>query len=162
MSDDRVNPTSWPELRRVEDGELAHDLVAAILSMEFEASLVDLSDGSIVTGVGCEVDPEAQAPIVLHVKSGYSGRHGTPAHMRTEPASESRARRTAGGPWSLRVPEDQLAELHEVLDELIEERNQFEMRVERNRSSNTNILRGVLIVGVAVFVIMYVLWQLFS
>ena len=130
MNDAKVDPLSWPELHSFDDGELAHDMVAAILAMEFEAALVDLHDLSIVSGVGSRSDPDAKGPFTLEsdVTSRFS------KHVPTESERAAKERRTRGGPWSLRVPEDQIVDLLSIAPCCIQlRRGLFELALERRR-----------------------------
>lgn len=146
---DTPDTSQWIDLRHFEDGELAHDVTTALLAMEFEASLVDLSDGSIIAGIGSMVDPDspqAKGPFVLaprgRVPTTPRLKHlSVPAYEPIESREASRTRRTEGGPWSLRVPPETQVDLHEVLETIIEERNSFEDRIERKHVLDRRIMQ---------------------
>ena len=141
MTDSDVQ--EWSELALFDDGEVAHDITTAVLAMEYEASLIDLSDESIVAGFGSDLDPDspqAQGPFVLAPKGrvprggalSFRG-VGSSQYETTESESESLKRRTTGGPWSLRVPASASDELSEILDTLLDERHAFESQIQNQR-----------------------------
>jgi len=133
----------WIELRAFEDGPLAHDTATAILAMEYDCSLVDTARGLVVVGAGSEIDPEspqARPPLELVPVPELSV---GPAFVPAESETQSAHRRAAGGPWSLRVPADQHAELAEVLDMIIEERDTFEGRISTRRNLRTRVMQVV-------------------
>ena len=145
---DTPDTSQWVELRHFDDGEVAHDVTTAILAMEFEASLVDLSDGSIIAGAGSMVDPDSPqetGPFVLapggRVPIAPHWHHRSqPGYEPVESPVASHTRRTEGGPWSLRVPPEIQMDLHEVLETIIEERNAFEDRIEEKHRLNRRIM----------------------
>ena len=138
-----TDAADWIDLRIFEDGPLAHDTATAILAMEYDCVLVDIARGVSVIGAGSEVDPEspqARPPLELVPVPELSV---GPAFVPAESEAEAELRRAAGGPWALRVPADQHAELAEVLDMIIEERDTFEGRISTRRSLRTRVMQVV-------------------
>lgn len=135
-------PDEWADLRVFEDGPLAHDVATAILAMEYDCLLFDMSEGRSILGAGSEVDPDSpQAHPPLKLIPGMDLSVG-PAFEPTESPSDSDHRRTSGGPWVLRVPVDQHAELSDVLDAIIEERDTFEVRVTTRNTFRLRIMQA--------------------
>ena len=134
----------WVELWRFEDGRLAHDVTTAVLAMEFEAMLVDLSTDSILLGVGSHADegsPQASGPFVLNPSGrlplnpgaliGHGGIEPNQDYVSTESRDDTERRRTQGGPWSLLVRSGSCDDLELVIEELVEEQLAFEAKVVR-------------------------------
>ena len=144
-----TDTSDWVELEVFKDGEIAHDVTTAILAMDFEASLVDLSDGSICAGFGSVVDPDspqAKAPFVVRPDGGAPiqlPHQPFPnfGYESTESPTSALKRRTSGGPWSLQVPALMQTELQEVLEVIIDERNDFEERIKERARANRRIMK---------------------
>ena len=138
----RPMPDEWTDLRVFEDGPLAHDIATAILAMEYDCLLLDMTEGRSILGIGSDVDPDSpQAHPPLKLIPGSDLSVGA-AFEPTESPMDSDRRRTTGGPWVLRVPADQHAELSDVLDAIIEERDTFEVRVKTRSTFRVRILQG--------------------
>jgi len=124
MESTRRDVHDWPELHRFEDQQLAYDMTTAIMSMEFQAALIDLGNGEIVAGI--------------------------------RPSSiEREVEESPEGPWSLRVPEADLADLESVLEGLILERDAFEIQYEKKEQDSARLLRVLFaMAGVVILIVM--------
>ncbi len=156
----------WVELRRFEDGRLAHDVTTSVLAMEFEAMLVDLSTNTILLGVGSHVDdgsPQASSPFVLNSSGrlpmnpanliGQGGMEPNQDYVSTESRDDADRRRTQGGPWSLLVEPGSCEDLEMVIEELVDEQVAFEAKVVRKAADRRRLnivigsILGVLFLG---------------
>lgn len=163
--------SDWCELHHFEDGEAAHDITTAVLSMEYEASLVDCSTDTIVSGVGSELDPnsaQAQAPFVL--KASESTAFGSmpgfgSSHMPIETDEDSKERRTQGGPWRLMVRTSDHDELAEVLETLLEEWREFEAKIQMAHDDGIRFRNNAFkfVIGAVLFcLLVFILVRIFA
>ena len=123
----------WVILRRFDQSEIAHDVTTALLAMDYEASLLALSDGTVVAGIGSRVEAE-------HDDDDKPVEHG-------------------GGPWELLVPGESSDELAEVLDTLIEELLEFEQALAHRRRRQRLATRAAMLLGF-ILITLYVLLSL--
>ena len=158
-----ANP-EWVSLREFDDPILARDVVTAILSMEFDAILVDLSHNTIVAGAS-DFDPASDESLAkpLELKSNLAGYDPVlgialpvnDAAKETEPEifqwdSESK------GPWQLMVPRELHEELDSILHVIIEEQKKFDS--DHMETQRTKLLIGrFIVILILIFVVILAL-----
>ena len=125
----------WVILRRFDQSEIAHDVTTALLAMDYEASLLDLSDGTVVAGIGSRVEAEH------------------------DDDDDDKPVEHGGGPWELLVPGESSDELAEVLDTLIEELLEFEQALAHRRRRQRLATRAAMLLGF-ILITLYVLLSL--
>ena len=146
----------WVTLREFDDPRLAGDVITSILSMEFEAILVDLADNSIVAG-SPEVEPSSgeltDRPLELRPKlpvyDAVLGL-GPPTHSMPPPGrseEHSWGHERDGGPWRLMVPPDIHGELEPILQAIIDEQQKFDADHDQRRRVELRIMRYFLFGG---------------
>jgi hypothetical protein len=144
----------WVILRRFDQSEIAHDVTTALLAMEFEASLLDLSDGTVVAGIGSRIESEHDDGDLEDVSPGrfdhdlgqLPGR-GRPRVFSDESEMKASQPPASEGPWELLVPSESSTELTEVLDTLIEEQLEFEHALDVRRRRQRFTTRAVMLLG---------------
>ncbi len=132
----------WVPLRRFDQSGIAHDVTTALLAMEYEASLLDLSDQTLVAGVGSRGATD-------EVEEDLDGSPGSWQHssLTGESGLDSPRAQEGGGPWELLVPAEFVAELEEVLDTLIEEQLEFEHALDMRRRRRRFATRAAMLLG---------------
>ena len=144
----------WVPLRRFDQSGIANDVTTALLAMEYEASLLDLSDQTLVAGVGSrgvtdEVGEDLDGSTPDQHTNHLDGSPGSWQHasFTGESGVDSSRHRDGGGPWDLLVPAESAAELEEVLDTLIEEQLEFEHALDMRRRRRRFATRAAMLLG---------------
>lgn len=165
---DATEDHDWVGLHDFEDPALARDVITSILSMEFDALLVDLSNDSVVAGGTLSPPSEDQPPLepieISTQIGGFASRLDPTQVSKPDPRlrEQFEARRLSleGGPWRLMVPEDSHAQLEPLLHTIIEEQQQFDRRHERQKLTQLRFLRYcvlIVLVSVALFALLRIL-----
>ena len=147
----------WVTLRDFDDPVLAGDVITSILSMEFEAILVDLSSNSIVAGgTGVEsatddpaTDEPAAKPFELRSSlGGYDPVLGMVLPFEQSPTADVdggvRWDSESGGPWRLMVPNDLHEELEPIIHVIIDEQKKFDADHDELKRNQIRISRFIL------------------
>ncbi|MAJ47964.1 MAG: hypothetical protein CBC35_11975 [Planctomycetes bacterium TMED75] len=165
---DATKDHEWFGLHDFEDPVLARDVITSILSMEFDALLVDLSDDSVVAG-GMPAPPDGELvplePIEITPQIGGFVSRLDPTQVskpdpRLREQFEARRLSLEGGPWRLMVSEDSRDQLQPLLHTIIEEQQQFDLQHERQKLTQLRFLRYcflIVLVSVALFALLRVL-----
>ena len=155
----------WVILRRFDQSEIAHDVTTALLAMDYEASLLDVSDGTVVAGIGSRLesvhddDPESVVNGVnQHDLVGLS-EDGRSRVSPEESETQASLMAASGGPWELLVPGESSGELTEVLDTLIEELLEFEQALALRRRRQRLATRSAMLLGF-ILITLYILLSL--
>ena len=143
----------WFLLHEFSNPAEAMNVVTTILSMEFDAILVDAGSGSIVAGSRSpsgEPDDDPQQPIELQPRLNFRD----PSMPGPLPASQSSHRPAecgsrhldlGQGPWRVLVPLEDHEELDSLLEAIITEQSAFDARHEELRRSETTLMRYCLL-----------------
>lgn len=149
----------WSMLHEFSDPIEARDVITTILSMDFDALLIDTSSDRIVAGSTLE-DPSApegaEQPIELQPRLNLRDpsmpvpvpRSQAP---RIPDAGESRRLELGDGPWQVLVPPDAREELAPLLEAILAEQSEFDARHEELRRSETTLMRYALLTLLVLF-----------
>ena len=165
---DATKDHEWVGLHDFEDPALARDVITSILSMEFDALLVDLSNDSVVAGGPSSPPSDDQPPLepieIAAPLGGFASRLDPTQVSKPDPRlrEQFEARRLSleGGPWRLMVSEDSRAQLQPLQHTIIEEQQHFDRQHERMKLTQTRFLRYcflVVLVSVGLFALLRLL-----
>ena len=144
----------WVTLRDFDDPVLAGDVITAILSMDFDAVLVNLANNSIVAGmIGSDSAPEESVSRPFELKSNLGGYdpvlglvHPAEGSATDDEKDDLRWDAETGGPWRLMVPADMHDELDPILHVIIEEQKKFDSDHDDLQRTQLRISRYILLV----------------
>ena len=143
----------WFLLHEFSNPAEAMNVVTTILSMEFDAILVDAGSDSIVAGsrsAPAEPDDDPQQPIELQPRLNLRD-PSMPGPLSPSPSphppgeGESRHLDLGQGPWRVLVPSEDHEELDSLLEAIITEQSAFDARHEELRRSETTLMRYCLL-----------------